>query len=253
MFLATREHNTTLKCPVYWGYTREGATPPPTGEGTITLYDVDNINYTSWYFQRTSILSVGGCNYTYSMVVNDRTVDGMYKMIMTSPVYWSCPPYFPLSMACGRGFWLAISAFGAFAFVDTSNDYCMSFLGLADPTSSTPDLYFGTFSLLLSASLVVAGHEGVNPLGPGFNGTYNTSSGTLALNFGGCLASYAIDPSSLIAPTVPQSFIAIVPRTKAGTPFKVSGASAVGARGYWGLVCVVGSVCVGFLLCGRGA
>jgi hypothetical protein len=182
----------------------------------------------------------GACNISFTLAPNDVTLPGIYKMILTSAT-----ASFPADSKCGRGYWLAISVTGSFAFVDTNHDvWCVSFLALANPSAYTTS---GTFTTL--AKTFFAHNE--TSFGAGFNGTYNTTAASIIINFDSYSATYALDPSSTQTSASPQSFVNIIPRTKAATPFKVSGASPP-RRGGGGTAGWALSLCLAAVLCAGG-
>jgi hypothetical protein len=187
----------------------------------------------------------GACNYTFSFALNDVTLSGMYKMIRTSPANLTCEPWFPAETPCGKGYWLAVSVTGSFAFIDTTTEqWCYSFLAVANPSNTTTS---GTFTTLAQSYYA----HGVSAIGVGFNGTYNTTAASISINFNGCLATFGLDPASTQNPGSPQSFVNIIPRTKAATPFKVSGASPP-RRGGGGTAGWALSLCLAAVLCAGG-
>jgi hypothetical protein len=185
----------------------------------VVFFDVDGNNYSAAYANNSATMYEGACNISYSFALNYVTLPGMYKMLRISPPLLLCPPMFPNKTNCGAGYWLAVSVTGSFAFIDTTFDeWCFSFLALADPSTTVTA---GTFTTPAKSYYA----HGPSSISAGFNGTYNTTAASISINFNGCPATFALDPSSIQTPGSPQSFVNIIPHTKAATPFKVSGAS----------------------------
>ena len=188
-------------CQPFFGYVAGDSSPPPYGSGSLVLYDHTGGMSQASYSPSSFALNTQGCTFQFGgPVLNFKSVDKMYKLILASPpVGLACPaPTDP----CFQSYWLTTTASGVFAFMDagTAPTPCAAFFALAesgsDPTQGT--LSIKGVSLDRETSWVPQG----------YSASYSATDLTLQININtpGCAGTYTVDPSTIT--TLPASMAA---------------------------------------------
>ena len=189
-------------CQPFFGFSSEGSLPPPYGSGSLELYDHTGGMSQATYGPSSFALTTQGCTFYFGApAVNFKSIDKMYKLILSKPLEGKfCPAP---SDPCFQSYWLTTTASGVFAFMDagSATAACAAFFALAEEGSNggQGDLSIKGVSLERETSWVPEG----------YSASYIASDVDLEITIRtpGCTGTYKIDPTT----------VTVLPAAMAGT------------------------------------